>query len=176
VSIVLFEHKKWPYLFLHPCLIKSIEIYTEEFITYGLSVPLKSTFYLLLFSSSVQNKVAFSSFWCIFMMISHMLLFFLYCFPAENGKSKRSFIRLLIAFLMLHLFITLLLIQPSSFHRKLNFCQWFQQTSKQCPTFFWIYCEANHHFKSNYFTQKDSSLWALSIAENHKLLACPIFE
>ena len=84
VSIVPFESKKWPRLFLSSCLVKLLEINTEISIDHALFVLLKSGFYILPFMNSTGNKLVFPSFSRVFMMVPQMFLFFPPFFPAWN--------------------------------------------------------------------------------------------
>ncbi len=133
MSILPVNYQKWPCLFLSSCLVKLVEIYIEISADDALYVLLKSSFYLSPFMNNTENKVAFSLFSCVFMMVPHMY-FFLSNFFSLKHESKGCLVSSLTAFSMLFLVIALFLIQLSSFHRQLNFYCWFQKTLKKYPS------------------------------------------
>jgi hypothetical protein len=98
VSIVLFDRQKWPCLFLSPCLVKLLKINTEISIAHALFVLIKSGFYLLWFTNSTENKLAFPPFSRVFNMVPHTFVFFSSFFLSLEQKSKGCLISFLTGF------------------------------------------------------------------------------
>jgi cytochrome bd-type quinol oxidase subunit 2 len=83
VSIVPFDCQKRSRLFLSSYLIKLLQIFIRISIDHEFPVLLKSSFHRLSVTNSAENKEAFSPLSRIFMMVPHMVVFFLPFFLFE---------------------------------------------------------------------------------------------
>jgi hypothetical protein len=105
VSIVPFDHQKWPCLFLGPCSFKSAEINMTISTSYARYALLKSAFYLLPTANNTKNKLNFPHFSSIFKMVSPASFFFSPFFSSFRQRIKGCFIGILEAVYMFFLMI-----------------------------------------------------------------------
>ena len=99
MSIVPFDHQKWPSLYLSSRLLKWIEIDTEVSINHALFMLLKSGFYLLLFANGEKKKVFFPPISRVFMIVPYSCIFFCPFFLVSYQERKPCLISFLISFL-----------------------------------------------------------------------------